>query len=35
MDLSYQHILVAVDGSEPAEWAFRKGIEAASGTTPR
>ncbi|MFS0644305.1 universal stress protein [Siminovitchia sp. 179-K 8D1 HS] len=29
MDMSYSHILVAVDGSEPAEWAFRKGIEIA------
>lgn len=29
MDLSYNHIIVAVDGSEPAEWAFRKGIEVA------
>lgn len=29
MDLSYNHVLVAVDGSEPAEWAFRKGIEVA------
>ncbi|RST71253.1 universal stress protein [Siminovitchia acidinfaciens] len=29
MDLSYNQVLVAVDGSEPAEWAFRKGIEVA------
>lgn len=29
MDISYHHILVAVDGSEPAKWAFRKGIEVA------
>ncbi len=29
MNLFYQHILVAVDGSEPAEWAFKKGVEVA------
>ncbi|WP_339162025.1 universal stress protein [Siminovitchia sp. FSL W7-1587] len=29
MEMCYRHILVAVDGSEPAEWAFRKGVEVA------
>ena len=29
MGLKYQNILVAIDGSKEAEWAFRKGIEIA------
>lgn len=29
MALEYNHILVAVDGSKEAEWAFRKSIEMA------
>ncbi|CEG23927.1 Putative universal stress protein [Planococcus massiliensis] len=29
MALEYKHILVAVDGSKEAEWAFRKSIEMA------
>ncbi|MBA4537125.1 universal stress protein [Bacillus aquiflavi] len=29
MGLTYQHILVAVDGSKEAEWALKKGIEIA------
>lgn len=29
MGLKYQNILVAVDGSKEAEWAFKKGIEMA------
>lgn len=29
MNSSYKNILVAVDGSEPAEWAFNKAIEVA------
>lgn len=29
MGLTYQNILVAVDGSKEAEWAFKKGIEIA------
>jgi nucleotide-binding universal stress UspA family protein len=27
MDTKYKHILVAVDGSQEAEWAFKKSIE--------
>jgi nucleotide-binding universal stress UspA family protein len=27
MELNYQHILVAVDGSKEAEWAFKKAVE--------
>lgn len=27
MGLTYKNIIVAVDGSEEAEWAFKKGIE--------
>jgi nucleotide-binding universal stress UspA family protein len=30
MGLQYQNILVAVDGSKEAEWAFKKGIEIAN-----
>jgi nucleotide-binding universal stress UspA family protein len=29
MGLKYQNILVAIDGSKEAEWAFKKGIEIA------
>ncbi|MCM3767195.1 MULTISPECIES: universal stress protein [Bacillaceae] len=29
MGLKYQHILVAIDGSKEADWAFKKGIEVA------
>ncbi|MEK4875640.1 universal stress protein [Bacillus sp. FSL W8-0102] len=29
MDTQYKHILVAVDGSQEAEWAFKKSIEIA------
>ncbi|MEH7354405.1 universal stress protein [Neobacillus drentensis] len=29
MGLKYQNILVAIDGSKEADWAFRKGIEIA------
>ncbi|WP_160723992.1 universal stress protein [Bacillus sp. USDA818B3_A] len=29
MGLQYRHILVAMDGSREAEWAFQKGIEIA------
>ncbi|MGM9924618.1 MAG: universal stress protein [Bacillus sp. (in: firmicutes)] len=29
MSLTYKNILVAVDGSKEAEWAFKKGIEVA------
>ncbi|MEI5905469.1 universal stress protein [Bacillus spongiae] len=29
MNLSYENILVAVDGSQEAEWAFKKSIEIA------
>lgn len=29
MGLKYKHILVAIDGSKEADWAFRKGIEIA------
>lgn len=29
MSLKYKHILVAVDGSREAEWAFKKAIEVA------
>jgi nucleotide-binding universal stress UspA family protein len=29
MGLKYQNILVAIDGSKEAEWAFKKGIEVA------
>lgn len=29
MALKYQNILVAIDGSKEAEWAFKKGIEIA------
>ncbi len=29
MDLSYKNILVAVDGSKQAEWAFKKAVQVA------
>lgn len=29
MGLKYEHILVAIDGSKEADWAFKKGIEVA------
>ncbi|NRD76110.1 universal stress protein [Bacillus sp. BRMEA1] len=29
MGLKYEHILVAIDGSQEAEWAFKKAIEIA------
>jgi nucleotide-binding universal stress UspA family protein len=29
MGLKYQKILVAIDGSKEADWAFKKGIEIA------
>ncbi|MEO2074734.1 MAG: universal stress protein [Bacillus sp. (in: firmicutes)] len=29
MGLKYKHILVAIDGSKEADWAFQKGIEIA------
>jgi nucleotide-binding universal stress UspA family protein len=29
MGLKYQHVLVAIDGSKEADWAFKKGIEVA------
>ncbi|RZI04731.1 universal stress protein, partial [Staphylococcus condimenti] len=27
--LTYKHILIAVDGSQEAEWAFNKAVEVA------
>lgn len=35
MALTYQHILVAVDGSQEAEWAFKKAIEIAKRNTSK
>ncbi|GIN91140.1 universal stress protein [Siminovitchia terrae] len=29
MDLSYHEIIVAIDGSKPSDWAFKKAIEVA------
>ncbi|WP_040207653.1 universal stress protein [Neobacillus jeddahensis] len=35
MGLKYQNILVAIDGSKEAEWAFQKGIEIAKRNNAR
>ena len=35
MGLKYQNILVAIDGSKEAEWAFKKGIEIAKRNNAR